>query len=372
MIKSNIIFTGFYGQMNTGDDAFVEVASWGAKYLWNKSNNRFLAKKDMLPNTIVQAKGYPFSISKTYGLQSELLLNNTNAFVFAGGSTIHSRLGEDSIRMKAMRRKLAGKLPQLGAIGVSIGPFKTSEDEVAVEAYLKNMDFLAVRDQTSFDYVNSLNLPYQPVNAFDLAALLPDIYNYNKLERSVGSKKVIGISVCPYESIQKGLDPNLDKKRNDMYLELFRELDTLDDIHFRFYVINGNENIGDRKLTMELVSKLSPRSYDLVEYSRDTQSVWKSIANCDFVISTRLHAAIFACFAETPFMLNEYHRKCSDFLDNIAYDDDYRLYNSEYLVKDKAIQILEIINSKTKYKVPTSIDLMKERAKLNFTKIDLH
>jgi|GEM_PF-469613 len=371
MIKSDIIFTGFYGQMNTGDDAFVEVASWGAKHFWNKNNNRFLAKKNMLPKTIVPARGYPLSINKTYGLQAEVLLKNADTLIFAGGSTIHSKLRGDNIRMKAMDRKLLKGLPKIGAIGVSVGPFKSVEDELAVESYLKRMDFLAVRDQASFDYVNSLDLPYEPVNAFDLAALLPDIYNYKRIIKPIGHKKIIGISVCPYETVQKGLDINNEKRRNKMFLELFREIDNLDDVHFRFYIINGNEKIGDRKLTFEMISQLSPKSYEVMDYSRDTQLVWKSIADCDFIISTRLHAAIFACFADTPFILNEYHRKCSDFLDNVEYDENYRLYDSEYDIKYKAEQIIEIINDCNKYKFPSATEAMKKQAKLNFTKIDL-
>jgi polysaccharide pyruvyl transferase WcaK-like protein len=372
MINSDIIFTGFYGQKNTGDDAFVEVASWGARNFWHKNNNRFLAKKNMLPHTIVPARGYPFSINKTYGLQAELLINNTNALIFAGGSTIHSKLDDDNIRMKALRRKQVKGLPKIGAIGVSIGPFKSIEDELAVNSYLNGMDFLAVRDQASFDYVNSINLPYRPINAFDLAALLPDIYNYDKEIRSLERKKVIGISVCPYETVQKGLDHGNEKKRNDMYLELLKEIEKLDDnVHFRFYVINGNDKIGDRKLTFEMISKLSLKSYEVIEYSKKTQLIWRSIADCDFIISTRLHAAIFACFSATPFMLNEYHRKCSDFLDNIAYHKKYRLYDSDYQVKEKAIQILEIISDNSTYLFPSAVEAMKEQAKLNFTKIDL-
>lgn len=34
--RSDILFTGYYGQMNTGDDAFVQVASWGASKYWKK------------------------------------------------------------------------------------------------------------------------------------------------------------------------------------------------------------------------------------------------------------------------------------------------------------------------------------------------
>lgn len=371
MIKSDIVFTGFYGQLNTGDDAFVEVASWGAEHIWRKKKFRFLAKTEKLPDTIVPARGYPLSIPKSYGLQASYLLNNTEALIFAGGSTIHSKMSKGSIRMKAFQKKAQGGKIKIGGIGVSIGPFNSTEDEKAVENYLKKMDFLAVRDQMSFDYVNSLNLPYKPINAFDLAALLPEIYSYKRINNDYRGAKIIGVSVCPFESIQKGMKIENEERRNSMLINLLKEIDKEGNIHFRFYIINGNDKIGDKKLTIDTISKVLPNSYEIIEYSSSTQTIWESVANCDFMISTRLHAAIFACFAYTPFMLNEYHRKCSDFLDNVAYDNQYRLYDSDYEIKEKAIQILDIIYGRNIYKFPSEVETMKEKAKLNFTKINL-
>lgn len=371
MFKTDILFTGFYGQSNTGDDAFVEVASWGAKKYWKKANNRFLAKSDKLPETMVQAQGYPFTIAKTYGFQAEYLLNRTDAFIFAGGSTVHSKLATTSIRMKAFQRKLSQGKPQIGGIGVSVGPFKSSEDERAVQDYLKQMDFLAVRDQASFDYVDSLDLPYQPINAFDLAALLPEIYGHKPARREVSKRKVIGVSVCPYESVQTGMDVANETKRNKMLVDLLKEIEKQENIHFKFYIINGHDKIGDRNLTMKTINEVGPNSCEILEYSRSTQTIWKSIANCDFVISTRLHAAIFACFAGTPFMLNEYHRKCSDFLYNVAYPEVYRLHDSDYDVKEKAEQILKIVQKNSAYRSPGKVEEMKAQAKLNFTQINL-
>ncbi|MFD1771521.1 polysaccharide pyruvyl transferase family protein [Sphingobacterium suaedae] len=371
MFKTDILFSGFYGQLNTGDDAFVEVASWGAKKYWNKDHNRFLAKETNLPKTITPTKGYPFSIRNTYGLQAEFLLNRSKAFVFAGGSTIHSKMPANSIRMKALEKRQKKYEFRLGAIGVSVGPFKTASDEAAVIEYLKRMDFLAVRDQASFDYVSSLSLPFTPVNAFDLAALLPEIYDYQPSSFQQSVKKCVGISVCPYESVQKGLDPEDEIRRNNMLVDLIKELSKEDDLHFKFYIINGSEKIGDQKLTLETIAKANPKSYEVIAYSSSTESIWRSIADCDFIVSTRLHAAIFACFAGTPFMLNEYHRKCSDFLDSVGYPTKYRLYNSEYSIKEKADMIIDVVRDKRKYSTPIKVEQMRDQAKLNFIKIQL-
>src|SRR5690554_6876347 len=125
LFKSDLLFTGYYGQLNTGDDAFIEVASWGAEKYWHKTNNIFLAKQENLPFTNKKIKGYPFSIPKTYRLQSRILLSSTNYLISAGGSTIHSKLEANNIKRLAVESKIKGSKIKIGGIGVSIGPFKT-------------------------------------------------------------------------------------------------------------------------------------------------------------------------------------------------------------------------------------------------------
>lgn len=367
---SDILFAGYYGHSNTGDDAFVEVASWGAEKYWSKSKSIFLAKQDNLPITSKKIKGYPFSIPKTYSLQRRLLLSSTDYLISAGGSTIHGELETNNIKRLAVESKKKGSKITVGGIGVSIGPFKTLIDEKSTIEYLKNIDFLAVRDKTSFDFASSLNLPYETVDAFDLAALLPEIYGI-KMQNNLSSKKVIGISVCPYESISNTANIENEKKRNATVVELLKILNREENIHFKFFIINGHAKVGDQKLTKETIEKVSPDSYEVIPYTRKTQSIWDAIASCDFVISTRLHAAIFACFSNTPFMLNEYHRKCGDFLENIGYEESLRMFDSEYQPKKIAKDIIEILNDKSKYVYPKRIDEMRNLAELNFTGVDI-
>lgn len=371
LFKSELLFTGYYGQLNTGDDAFIEVASWGAEKYWQKTNNIFLAKQESLPIINKKIRGYPFNIPKAYHLQNRLLLSSTNYLISAGGSTIHSELAANNIKRLAVESKKKGSKIKIGGIGVSVGPFKTLVDEKATIEYLKNIDFLAVRDQKSFDFMSSIEVPYETVNAFDLAALLPNIYGINKPQTNFSTKKVIGISVCPYESITNTAKIGNEHKRNKKMVELLKILDKEENIHFKFFVINGHARVGDQKLTRETIANVLPHSYEIIPYTQKTHIVWNEIATCDFVISTRLHAAIFACFSNTPFMLNEYHRKCSDFLDNIDYEVKYRMFDSEYDPREKAKSIIEILNGKSTYNYPTKTDEMTKKSELNFTGIGI-
>ncbi|GEM62178.1 hypothetical protein SF1_01600 [Sphingobacterium faecium NBRC 15299] len=369
MIKSDIIFTGFYGQLNTGDDAFVEVASWGANKIWEKERCRFLAVQSKLPDTIVPSKGYPIRFPKTYDFQKNILINNTDYLISAGGSTIHSQLNSNNPKQIALNLKKKRSLIKIGAIGVSIGPFKTVADEKAVQDYLKSIDFIAVRDQRSFDFVSSVNTPYLPVNAFDLAAMLPEIYMSTNLQPF--QKKTIGISVCPYESVHNGGDLKNEERRNNQIIALIKDLDKKGDFHFKFFIINGNSRVGDLKLTNQIIKAANPKNFSVNKYNTNTRKVWEEINKCNTVISTRLHGAIFACFGQTPFMLVEYHQKCADFLEDVGYDESARIFDAEFDIQEKSDIILSWCANASSYNLPKLLNEKIIQSKLNFDSIKL-
>lgn len=367
MIKSEVLFTGYYGQLNTGDDAFVEVAAWGSKKIWNKKNIRFLGVKERLPKILTTIDAYPFSIPKTYSLQQSLLLRNTDYLISAGGSTFQNYIDKNSLKAKAMDLNIKKKL-KIGAIGVSIGPFKNLDEEKSNIEYLKRLSFLAVRDKRSYEYAKSLNLPYDPIDAFDLAALLPDIYKDDCVKTT--NEKIIGISVCNYESYTNGNVLN-EKRRNNELINLIKNLDKKVQATFKFLIINGNPNRGDEKLTMQMIKDINFKNKIIIEhYDSNTQQVWNSISLCDFILTTRLHAGIFACFGNTPFMMVEYHEKCSDFLSDVGQSHNYRLYDAEFDINNIVSEIEKIINYQD-YILPESMLKMKEKAYKNFNLIKL-
>lgn len=371
MIDTEILFTGYYGMKNTGDDAFVEVAAWGAQKYWNKNNNRFLGPNYLLPTTIVPAKGFPVSIPRSYDFQRSILIKNTDYLISAGGSTIHSELKSGNIKSIALDLKQKFNKLKIGAIGVSLGPFKTIKDESSIKKYLQKIDFLAVRDQRSYDFASALQLPYKPVNAFDLAALLPEIYQPKTLDIENSIRKIVGISICPVESVHGGEDLDNEKRRNAKIVELIKTLDKRDDILFRFFIINGNDRNGDLHLTNEIINASNPKNFEVINYQRETKKMWSSVASCDFVLATRLHAAIFACFAEIPFMLIEYHKKCTDFLNNVGYSSSVMIGDAEFETIVTADTISSWVDHKNNFPIPTYLSEMIQKAFLNFTDIKI-
>lgn len=232
--------------------------------------------------------------------------------------------------------------------------------------YLQSLSFLSLRDRRSFEYAMSLQLPYTPVDAFDLAALLPSVYQAESLpKQTMRTQKTIGISICNYERY-KGGDLSKEKHRNHFFKLVVHELLQQENVLLKVFIINGNEAIGDMEATQELLQGIDANRYTIVPYSRNVETTWRNIETCDFMLSTRLHASIFACYAKVPFVLIEYHRKCSDFLTDVGQADDLRVYDAEKDPKQIAHTILETIQ--TNYTAPKNISKTIEKSKRNFTK----
>src|SRR5690606_25482110 len=225
------------------------------------------------------------------------------------------------------------------------------------------LQFLAVRDSSSFEFASSLNLPYNPIKAFDLAALLPLIYKSEPLNIS-SNVKTIGVSICNYESYKNG-NVEKEKHRNQFFKEILELIVKREDITLKVFIINGNKTTGDEKATYELLKNIPKDKYSIIPYSRNVEKTWNEISTCDLMISTRLHASIFACYASVPFMLFEYHKKCSDFLEDVGQNKRFRLYDAEINLEEACNAVEQILNGS--YIVPSNIEATIERSKLNFT-----
>jgi polysaccharide pyruvyl transferase WcaK-like protein len=362
-------YHGYYGVNNSGDDAFVEVASWGAQKYWGCTNHLFFASE--LPKTIT--KTHCFSPHKSYAnfIKAIYSIFSSDIFVSAGGSTFHSSLKKTDLRTYAKLKKNLLPSSVAGAIGISLGPFTSVQSEKNTVEYLKKLNFLALRDKYSYDLACSYNLPYKPVEAFDLAGLLPAIYNGLSASSPLKAKseeKVIGVSICNYERYSKG-DLTKEKHRNNYFMEVLAPFVKEPMIKFRFFIFNGNDKYGDKEVTAELVDKLKDigmTNFEIVPYLNNVKLTWDKIKECDIVISTRLHASVFACFADVPFFLLEYHRKCTDFLDDVAHSKDYRLFDATRDLKEVEEQMRKILFN-DQYIYPSNKLMSEQKALRNFT-----
>jgi len=350
MKKDKIIFAGYYGAKNTGDDMFGVIASWGAVHYWNNSNIALLSHIGSSSDSI----SINFALSKTkyfrgyHTLQSFYKIFKTKYIVLAGGSILHSRHKRISPRsFMFYLSKL--KIIKIGAIGVSLGPFSSEKEYKYINDVLKEFKFLVVRDRTSYEIALRMNLPYKPVLGADLAFLLPQIMKNIEFKKSPKTtKKLLGISLCHYERYASKSLENEQRRENKIF-KVLNKLKNNQDIKFRFFIINNNTGSGDEKLTNYMIKslQLTQNRYEIISYNTDTLQTVNYIGECDAMFSVRLHGAIFAASQNIPSLLVEYHNKCTDYLDDIGVSKEWRIGDMESIVEEVVSKIHLLLNMKS-------------------------
>ncbi|MBL3654834.1 polysaccharide pyruvyl transferase family protein [Fulvivirga sediminis] len=365
----SVTFLGYYGQFNTGDDAFCVVSDWGARKFWNESNVKFAGSDLPIGYFGKTVKSTLFTTHQFKGqhhVESLFQPFIGKNVIYAGGSVFHREIDRFTREgIFSNYRKLG--LLNLSAIGVSIGPFKNSRDRNSIRNYLSKFSFIALRDERSYEEVIDMNLSTTAVKAFDLAALLPSMYS---IQPKQTSQPVLGVSACYYERYTCG-DTKKEKARIDKLMgSIELVVKRIPNIRLKIFCFNAHPVFGDNEITDSLVAFFSDKNVDVerIEYNSSPESIWNEIQKCDAVLSTRLHSGIFSCFAEVPFIQIEYHYKCTDFLKDVGYDSRYTIGDFDISESEVALRIERIIVDKKSPSIKF-MESCKDRALLNFTEL---
>lgn len=366
--RRSVLFHGYYGQRNTGDDSFCAIAAWGAKKYWDIEHTGFLCRNmPVLPVPAKQVISDNSFFKGQSAVQAAAALVRGTPVVLAGGSTLHRISKGFNTRNLIRFFNMLGITP-LGAIGVSLGPFQNSNAEQNVREFLCRFSFLTLRDRRSYEIARNMRLPYEPVRAFDLAGVLPEVYG--AVQHQAGEKKVLGVTLCHYESTRIHYNTENEYRRESKILTVLRQVARSYQPAIRFFVFNANDRTGDVGLTEQTAEAISEETdVKIFPYSRDPGEVWRRFGMCDAFFSTRLHSGIFSCMAEVPFLQVEYHAKCTDFLNDAGVPDQWRIGDMEKEVGHTTELLGEQLEKgRSCFKVNT--ELLKQKARENFTSVE--
>lgn len=323
-----IAISGYYGMYNYGDDLFAVATSIAANVYWKNVEPVIIAPcqkkaglKYGVPNqlgNIYPAHGFAgalcrsaFSVINAIGCQH---------YIFAGGSIFHS----SKIDVKTVLSRLfKNRDNYFSALGVSVGPFATIQDEKAVKTLLHRFAYISVRDQRSYEAVKNLNIDVPTVLSADIAGIVPFIMpKLQKNDKLKSKRLIIGFSPCNIIE-----DQLASVNFCDVFVENIKKRD-LDYIHVKIICLNEHPDVGDVRLCSYIANILSGLniSFELIFYIKiGVLDTWKEIANLDLYFTGRLHGALTAYMSGTPFFLLEYHQKCADFLAYIKKHDSERI-----------------------------------------------
>lgn len=317
---TKIIFSGYYGELNTGDDAFCAVVSW---IVQNNLPYQPLFMADDLPVLPFPGR-LMFQQKQQFKGQNKLRLLfsliATRRVVFAGGSIFHGHEGWTRRYIEQVDSIISLRM---GAIGVSLGPFRDNSAERRVENFLRRFSFLVLRDRHSYDIALEMDLPYKPIYGFDLAGLLPAVYPKVNNNSTRNYSNLIGIIPCCHNPQDRSGQLSVPDQR---LLETVKCLEEKPDIRFRLFTFNGSSRYGDGPIVQAIAALIADKTrVEIIPYLDDPGAVYSLVSECKSVLSVRLHGAVFALMAGVPFCLGEYHRKCTDFLDESDIPNEYRI-----------------------------------------------
>lgn len=326
-----IAFTGYYGFSNYGDDLFASVCLRASEKYWPEHRVSLVGPQaecwDKISHASARACGTRYSDTGFMGKLSRLAAMaraavTNDMIVLAGGSVLSSLGSRD---MRRFQHVLAScGIVKLAGIGLSLGPFESSADEKTCREFLRRFEYLALRDGGSYDLAVAMGLPYEPIRACDLAGLLPLL-----VEERIGRREEhgpLGVAPCNYESYVGG-NAEVERRRNEVLVEALGRWAGRRSVPVRIFSLNSHPIMGDDGLCDRLAGDLSQCGIE-VEVVRATSgvtSVWRNISECSALVSVRLHGAISAYLAGVPFCLVEYHRKCTDFVEDVGQHPSLRL-----------------------------------------------
>lgn len=318
--KNQTYLVGYYGMSNTGDDALMCSALWGAQSKLGDTRILTTSYQDLVVDDEIKIKKMPEQKFRGYqrlshyknALQSEKV-------IFGGGSVLHS---EKDIHFKRHLIKLAGR-DESRCVGVGIEPFNSIKAEKACAKFLKECGFVGVRDEQSYRLAKSLCPEANVHQTFDLA---PTMLCHPRYRLKNIESNGIMFNFC-----QKAVDAfgQVDEKEESARIDI--AVKTIEncwaDLGEPIILLdfNGHGQFGDYHVHQKILNRLNANiDVTHIPYDPNPYRVLQKIAGFKVVVAMRLHASIMAFMSNTPCISINYHKKCTSWCEQVGVPVEYR------------------------------------------------
>ncbi|BDX08255.1 polysaccharide pyruvyl transferase family protein [Planctobacterium marinum] len=307
---------GYYGMQNCGDDALLLATHFGARKHLQCNKIAVSSMRDIkLCDDLQIAK----TLRKTQNWRGQnRVIQYRHALaskrvIFGGGSVFHNAT---DINQKRHLIKLAGQ-KRSQALGVSLGPFKDTQAEQACAKFLREVGFVAVRDQQSYDIAKAITPDCNVKLSFDLAVSL---CKHPQFKVNQGPRQGILFNVCPVAKDAFGnTDPFEEEQRARDLSQVIEALWRRTGERITLINFNGHAQLGDGQLTKLICEQLRGRvPVSTIPYNSNPLKVMQVISHFKVMVSMRLHGNVFAYMSKTPSIALNYHPKCEQWCEQIG------------------------------------------------------
>jgi polysaccharide pyruvyl transferase WcaK-like protein len=333
---TRVAFFGFYGRRNFGDDLFgyllqsISLRARGIEPLIvGASPAQELTHSFHLPGArgLWMRRGGVGAAVRSVTYVAAML--SARAAIFGGGSLFGANA---SLSFAKLIVRLGRRLSKpVAALGVSVGPFASAERRSAFEAVLRDIPYVAVRDEASVRLVAEVT-GSAPVNLRDLAFALPAIYT-PKRRPSDRRTLIVSIHLRQYTDAVLAILAYVDSQR------------LVDEVLF---VSLDEESVA---VTGDIARLFSPSnvSVERFRYGDSITAVVDLLAAGACVVTSKLHGAIVSFVYDVPTMLFCYQPKCAEFLRDNALPGPHEPLPVEDVCVDHVARLLTRETTKARY-----------------------
>ena len=365
-MSKNFYLWGWSGQLNAGDDIFAYVVAWGlrrhmrARQLFMDADLSGVLSRQCQIQTAEPARWRVPGLTRW---RRARFRRAADCFVLAGGTLLPHQRGVEALLADdhwdhSGRRRIA--------LGLSVGPFESASHEQAIVKLLDKLNYVAFRDDQSYDWAVANGVKAKIIKAFDLAVLFPLALPESRPER--GGEKVLGISLLPYHFYK---NPALLSKD----LQFARQTGAAvaralagQNVKIVFLSLCLNPVSDDRQMARAFAEGNGNQNLEVFSHNGDPVRTFQKVRACSHIFSMRLHGGIMAFAAGIPFLQLEYHPKCRDFAQTIGLADSHRMSLQDYssdLCSSKVSELLKL-NSVQSHQ---TLAATQQRALLNFSSV---
>lgn len=307
MIKHSWVATGFYGQNNYGDDLFCIIIS----RLMREENqdcviqNGYVLTSDKLYLPIPR---FPRSVISSRGLLGKIarVIANIHAarlgrnILFGGGSVF----GRHASYRQRLLTIICGALfgARFFAFGVSVGPFASQREIQKYVKLLKKFRFVCVRDKASASILKDHGV--RCVLGPDMAWILPSLRSQSLLSST--ETAVIAMHSLECLPAMRELEEFFSQFARVVLLALDKGSVAVSDAIEDAYSRGG---------------KVRVERFDY--FNSPIELTIDLLSSAQYVVTSKLHGAITAAAYGVNFSLFEYQAKCSEFLREIGFPEEY-------------------------------------------------
>ena len=361
-METDYLIIGWIGYNNIGDELILHSL---LSYLEDEHDN------------ITVISGNPQQTEMIHGIKASPInfsaikkIRKAQRIIFTGGQLFH----DNRIRTIPLWSSILQSINLLNKdckIALLNQGFETQNKILLkiMRTVFSHINFISVRDSTSFRIINKLNLNLPIYFGPDIffAMNFSDIIE-NSLYKKKKSRISLGINIRSsfwwqnISNIQK-FEQSIAKSLDSLILE--RDIDLV----FFPFSIPGKEFNSDLEIIKNIVSKMKNKDNATIYKHSFNKNYFKNLittfCKLDLVIGMALHSLILSCKLSIPFLTIPYQKKCEVFMK----DNDltkFILKSNEILSPDLLLKrVTKMIDSKDKIK---SLIVSKNKSMYNDSK----